>query len=142
MMKKWFLVCLVFVTPWALADGHGGMTLEKRQPDTSMTVTSAQIGDAVSVINAEGDMGAYGRVYVTFNLEYDATRTGGKVYGQGRGFAQEGYSSGKFTGYWQMTDGVVTMRHVVQLADGTQNLDMVKVTPLSKELIVSAYVLN
>lgn len=87
-------------------------------------------------------MGAYGRVYVTFNLEYDATRTGGKVYGQGRGFAQEGYSSGKFTGYWQMTDGVVTMRHVVQLADGTQNLDVVTFTPLTKELIVSAYVLK
>ena len=52
-----------------------------------MTVTSAQIGDAVSVINAEGGMGACGRVYVAFNLEYDATRAGGKVYGQGRGFA-------------------------------------------------------
>ena len=87
-------------------------------------------------------MGAYGRVYVTFNLEYDATRTGGKVYGQGRGFTQDGYASGKFTGYWQMTDGVVTMRHVVQLADGTQNLDVVTFTPLSKELIVSAYVLK
>ncbi|MEL0259303.1 MAG: hypothetical protein VXA07_04280, partial [Halieaceae bacterium] len=91
---------------------------------------------------AEGDMGAYGRVYVTFNLEYDATRAGGKVYGQGRGFTQDGYASGKFTGYWQMTDGVITMRHVVQLADGTQNLDVVTFTPLSKELIVSAYVLK
>ena len=43
---------------------------------------------------------------------------------------------------WQMTDGVITMRHVVQLADGTQNLDVVTFTPLSKELIVSAYVLK
>ena len=39
-------------------------------------------------------------------------------------------------------DGVITMRHVVQLADGTQNLDVVTFTPLSKELIVSAYVLK
>ena len=51
-----------------------------------MTVSSAQIGDAVPVINAQGDMGAYGRVCVTFNPEYDATGAGGKVYGQGRGF--------------------------------------------------------
>ena len=41
-----------------------------------------------------------------------------------------------------MTDGVITMRHVVQLADGTQNLDVVTFTSLSKELIVSAYVLK
>ena len=40
-MKKWFLVRLIFVTRWALADSHGGFTLEKRQPDKSMTVTSA-----------------------------------------------------------------------------------------------------
>ena len=50
---------------------------------------------------------------------------------------QNGYGSGKFTGYWQ-----ITIRHVVQLADGTQNLDVVTFTPLSKELIVSAYVLK
>ena len=98
-MKKWFLGCLIFVTPWALADGHGGLTLEKREADTSMTVTSAQIGDAVSVINAERDRGADSRVYFTFNLEYDATRAGGKVYGQGRGFVQDGSASGKFTVY-------------------------------------------
>ena len=41
MMKKWFLVCLIFVTQWALADSRGGFTLEKRQPDKSMTVTLA-----------------------------------------------------------------------------------------------------
>ncbi len=69
MIKKWFLVCLTFLTPWALADGHGGLTLEKRYPDTSMTVASAQIGDAVSVINAQGGMGAHRRICVTFNLE-------------------------------------------------------------------------
>lgn len=142
MMKKSLFVWLMFVAPWALADGHSGLTLEKRQPDADMTVTSANIGQEVSVITAEGDMGAYGRVYVTFNLEYDTTRTGGKVYGQGRGFTQDGYASGKFTGYWQMSDGVITMRHVVQLADGTQNLDVVTFTPLTKELIVSAYVLK
>ena len=107
-----------------------------------MTVTSARIGDAVSVINAEGGMGAYGRVYVAFNLEYDATRAGGKVYGQGRGFAEDCYTCGKFTGYWQMTDGVITMSHVVQLADGTQNLDVVTFKPLSKGLIASACVLK
>ena len=72
------LVCLTLVAPLALADGHGGLTLEKRQPDAKMTVTSAKIGEEVSVITAEGDMGEYGRVYVTYNLAYrymrDATQ--------------------------------------------------------------------
>jgi len=37
---------------------------------------------------------------------------------------------------------LITMRHVVQLADGTQNLDIVTFKPLTKELVVSAYVLK
>ena len=141
-MKNWFLAGLMCLAPLALADGHGGMALERRQADASMEVTSVKLGEEVSVIMAEGDMGAYGRVYVTFNLEYDATRAGGKVFGQGRGFTEDGYASGKFTGYWQMSDGLITMRHVVQLADGTQNLDIVTFKPLTKELVVSAYVLK
>ena len=87
-------------------------------------------------------MGSYGKVCVTFNLEYDATLAGSKVYDEGRGFPQDGCASGKFTSYWQMIDGVVTVHHVVQLADGTQNLDMVSLTPLNKELIDGTYVLK
>ena len=52
----------------ALADA---LTLEKRQADTVMNVTSLELGDDESIINAEGDMGVYGRVYVTFRLAYD-----------------------------------------------------------------------
>ena len=48
----------------ALADA---LTLEKRQADTVMNVTSLELGDDESIINAEGDMGVYGRVYVTFD---------------------------------------------------------------------------
>ena len=33
------------------------LTLEKRQPDTVMNMTSLTLGDDESVINAEGDMG-------------------------------------------------------------------------------------
>ena len=44
MMKNWFLVCLLFVAPLALGDGHGDLALEKRQPDTAMNVTSVDLG--------------------------------------------------------------------------------------------------
>ena len=49
----------------ALADP---LALEKRQPDTAMNVTSLELGDDESVINAEGDMGVYGRVYVDVDV--------------------------------------------------------------------------
>ncbi len=62
----------------ALADP---LALKKRQPDTAMNVTSLELGDDESVINAEGDMGVYGRVYVTFRLAYDEGKRSGTVYG-------------------------------------------------------------
>ena len=61
------------------------------------------------MINAEGGMGSYGEVCVTFNLEYDATLAGGKVYDEGLGFPQDVCASGKVTNYWRI-DGVVTLR--------------------------------
>ena len=69
-MKKWFLVCLMCVTPWALADGHSDLGLEKRQPDTAMNVTSVKLGQDVTSVSAEGDMDGYGKVYVTYDLSY------------------------------------------------------------------------
>ena len=85
-MKKWLLACLMCVAPLALADGHGDLGLEKRQPDAPMNVTSVVLGEEVSSISAEGDMEGYGKVYVTYHLSYNAARTGGTVDGQGRGF--------------------------------------------------------
>ena len=78
-MKKWFLVCLICVTPWALADGHSDLGLEKRQPDTAMNVTSVKLGQDVTSVSAEGDMDGYGKVYVTYDLSYNAARNGGTV---------------------------------------------------------------
>ena len=123
----------------ALADA---LTLEKRQADTVMNVTSLELGDDESVINAEGDMGVYGRVYVTFRLAYDEGRRSGTVYGSGRGAVGNDIAIGNFSGRWEVTEGTVTMRHVVALNDGTFNLDIVTFRPVDRELIVRAYVLK
>ena len=53
-MKKWLLVCLMCVTPLTLADGHGDLGLEKRQPDAPMNVIVI-LGEEVSSISAEGE---------------------------------------------------------------------------------------
>lgn len=123
----------------ALADQ---LALEKRQPDTAMNVTSLELGDDESVINAEGDMGVYGRVYVTFRLAYDEGRRSGTVYGSGRGAMGNDIAIGNFSGRWEVIDGTVTMRHVVALNDGTFNLDIVTFRPVDRELIIKAYVLK
>ena len=57
------------------------MTLEKRQADATMNMTSLALGDEETVITAEGDMGVYGRVYVTYRLTYDEGRRSGAVTG-------------------------------------------------------------
>jgi hypothetical protein len=118
------------------------LTLEKRQADTAMNITSLELGDAESVINAEGDMGVYGRVYVTFRLAYDEGRRGGTVYGSGRGAIGNDIAVGNFSGRWEVIDGTVTMRHVVALNDGTFNLDVVTMRPADRELTIKAYVLK
>ncbi|MEK9876495.1 MAG: hypothetical protein VW684_07515 [Betaproteobacteria bacterium] len=131
---------LIFLVPTiALADNHSndGLMLPKRQADTVMEVTSVSLGEEISSIDAIGDMGVYGKVYVTFNLEAN-----GKVHGRGVGATTDGTIQGIFSGYWDRDDGLITMRHVVQLSDGTMNLDVVTFDPLKKELIVRAHTLK
>ena len=141
-MKNWFLVGLILLTPLALADGHSDLGLEKRQPDAAMNVTSVDLGQEVTTVSAEGDMQGYGKVYVTYRLSYNAARTGGTVDGQGRGFTPEGYASGRFQGFWELVDGVIVMRNVVNITNGQINLDVITFNPLTRDLVVQAYILK
>jgi len=141
-MKNWFLVGLILLTPLALADGHSDLGLEKRQPDAAMNVTSVDLGQEVTTVSAEGDMQGYGKVYVTYRLSYNAARTGGTVDGQGRGFTPEGYASARFQGFWELEDGVIVMRNVVNITNGQMNLDVITFNPLTRDLVVQAYILK
>lgn len=136
------LVMFVCLGTIAQADNHGGVAFEKRQPDSPMTVTSVTLGRDVTTINAEGEMGTYGRVYVTFNLTYDADRTSGQVSGEGRGVSAEGYVTGLFAGRWALEDGIVVMRHVVELSDGTMNFDVATFDPASKDMAIKVHVIK
>lgn len=138
---KYFLMIIISALLSVNANAEA-LNLEKRQPDTVMNMTSLTLGDDESIINAEGDMGVYGRVYVTFRLTYDVDRASGTVYGSGRGAAGDDIVVGNFSGRWEIIDGTVTMRHVVALNDGTFNLDIVTFRPADRELIIRAYVLK
>jgi hypothetical protein len=119
------------------------LTLEKRQADAVMNITSLILGDDESVISAEGDMGEYGRVYVTYRLRYDGEgRQSGTAYGSGLGAAGDEIVAGNFSGRWQVVDGTVTMRNVVAISDGTMNLDVITFRPVDREVVVKVYVLK
>jgi hypothetical protein len=141
-MKQWVMAFFCCVAPLVLADVHGELGLEKRQPDAPMTVTSVTLGQETTAISAQGDMEGYGKVYVTYHLSYNADRSGGTVDGQGRGFTEAGVASGRFQGFWELVDGVVIMRNVVSITDNTMNLDVIEFNPLTEELRVKAYILK
>ena len=107
-----------------------------------MNVTSVTLGQDVTSVSAEGDMAGYGKVYVTYELSYNAARNGGTVDGQGRGFTPEGYASGRHQGFWELVEGVVVMRNVVNITNGQMNLDVIEFNPLTRDLVVQAYVLK
>ena len=44
--------------------------------------------------------------------------------------------------HWELVDGVVVMRNVVSITDNTMNLDVIKFNPLTRELVVQAYILK
>ena len=141
-MKQGVMAFFCCVAPLVLADGHGELGLEKRQLDAPMTVTSVTLGQETTAISAQGDMEGYGKVYVTYHLSYNADRNGGTVDGQGRGFTEAGIASGRFQGFWELVDGVVVMRNVVSINNGTMNLDVIEFNPLTEELLVKAYILK
>ena len=87
-------------------------------------------------------METYGHVYGTFRLAYNQDRLGGAANVEGRGYSTEGMASGEGNGYWDLVDGVITMRFVAQIANGTVNLEIAKFTPRTREMSLEIYKLK
>ena len=123
---KHFLVAFIitcFAGP-ALADNT--MIFKQRQESTKMTVTAVDLSPTIGSISAEGAMGEYGRVYLTYKLTPDANGKGGLVTGEGRGALENGgFASGTGAGLYYR-DGTKFVMHVLfRINDGTQNLDKI-----------------
>jgi hypothetical protein len=128
-------------------DINDDLGLEKRQPDTALNITSIVLGQEVSTIAAEAETEGYGRVYVTYQLSYDANRQGGTVEVHGRGVVTDDSASGRSQGLWEMVDGIIVMRIVtsVQLIrSGVQhiNLDIIQFNPLTRTAVIKVYILK
>ena len=142
-MRNALLLLLILACSNVIADNHGdALTLIKRQADAEFNVTSVTFNEGLTTITSIGDMEEYGQVYVTFNLTNEFSGDAGKVYGQGKGVVGDGMIMGEFTGYWTRQGPVITMKHVVQISDGTQNFDIVTWDSRGKTLTVEVHVLK
>ena len=119
------------------------LTLQPRQDQSVMDITSMEIGDVENVIHLEGTVGAYGKVYSTIRFRFNADRSGGTYQGQGRGFIDEDTMvAGAGVGIWRREGSKAYLEEVVSISDGTQNLHRGTLDMLKKTLVVDAYVLT
>ena len=138
-----FTLITLCIAPFALADGHAGdLTLKPRQPETTMEITSIHFGEDRTSISAQGDMGAYGKVYTSYALSYDATGNSGPVRASGRGFAEGQTASGYAHGVWHRDGQKVVMQIVVMMNDGSQNLEEIITDPMTNTMTIHTYALK
>ena len=119
------------------------ITLQARQERTTMQVTSVEFRDEETVITAQGEMGTYGTVYTSYLLKYDSSGNGGTVSGQGRGIVdKDTFFSGTFSGVWKRDGSNILMRNLVNISDGTTNLDSITVNTGQRNLSIDVYVID
>ena len=119
------------------------ITLQARQERTTMQVTSVEFRDGETVITAQGEMGTYGSVYTSYLLKYDSSGDGGTVSGQGRGVVdKDTFFSGTFSGVWKRDGSNILMRNLVNISDGTTNLDSIVVNTRQRNLSIDVYVID
>ena len=119
------------------------ITLQARQERTTMQVTSVEFRDEETVITAQGEMGTYGTVYTSYLLKYDSSGKGGTVSGQGRGVVdKDTFFSGTFSGVWKRDGSNILMRNLVNISDGTTNLDSIVVNTGQRNLSIDVYVID
>jgi len=120
----------------------GQLKLEKQQPTTSMNVTSVNLGREESTITAEAQMETYGHVYGTFRLAYNQDRLGGAAHVEGRGYSTEGMASGEGNGYWDLVDGVITIRFISVISNGNVSLEVARFIPRTREMTLDIYAIK
>ena len=119
------------------------ITLQARQERTTMQVTSVEFRDEETMITAQGEMGTYGTVYTSYLLKYDSSGNGGTVSGQGRGVVdKDTFFSGTFSGVWKRDGSNILMRNLVNISDGTTNLDSIVVNTGQRNLSIDVYVVD
>ena len=144
-MKQFLLAVVAFCfAGLAIADGHGNkISFEQRHEGTPMEVTSVHLNADGGTITAEGQMGTYGRTYVTYKLTARPDGKSGWVDVEGRGAMADGaFASGAGVGIYSRNGTTFTIHFLVNMQDGTQNLDEVVFNAYTRELTHDVYVVQ
>ena len=144
-MKQFLLAVVAFCfAGLAIADGHRDkISFEQRHEGTPMEVTSVHLNADGGTITAEGQMGSYGRTYVTYKLTARPDGKSGWVDVEGRGAMADGaFASGAGVGIYSRNGTTFTIHFLVNMQDGTQNLDEVVFNAYTRELTHDVYVVQ
>lgn len=143
-MKLLFLAAIAMAfTQSSFADDAGELSFVKRQDSAPMEVTSVSLTSTGGTITAEGPMGAYGRVYTTYTLTARPDGTSGWVAVEGRGAMEDGgFASGAGVGIYSRVGTTFTIHFLVNMQDGTQNLDTVVFDAFTRELSHNVYIVK
>jgi len=119
------------------------ITFQKRTESSTIRVTSVEFKDDVTVITTQGDVGKYGSVYASFQLNYNRAGDGGTVSGQGRGIVdKDTFFSGTFSGVWKRDGSNIIMRNLVNISDGNTNLDIIVLNSAEGTMSVDVYAVD
>ncbi len=143
MKKVALLLSVLIFSNISLADHHA-LALEARQERTEIELTSITLAGDSTTINAEAQMGVYGRVYMTFILASSDSGSGTYTF-EGRGYVDEETAfSGTGVGVWNRdADGsTIIMEQLINISDGTINLDRIVMDPLNRTATLDVYALK
>ena len=116
------------------------MKLGQRQDTVIASVTSREVLDDGTTISAQSEMGRYGMVRFTINLESSGDRTGGKAYGGGRGALEDGsFLSGTFSGRWRREGTEVVVYGIDEVSNGDMSMLIFRLDARGNDVSVTHY---
>ena len=150
-MGKFVLIALslgVSTALWAEEKGKdaedtANIELTKRQiADIVFDITSVNPSANTIEITASGPAGRYGNAFCSYLLKnFDQKR--GLSIGSGRGFPDEGpMMSGNFVGLWQRRESTIEIKQLVDIDNGDQNLDIIRIDMHTQKVTIRPYILE
>ena len=119
------------------------MELKERQETTIAQVTSTEVREDGITVSALSDMGRYGKVRFTINIDSDNDQNSGKAHGGGRGTLEDGtYLAGTFAGRWLREGNKITVYGIDQVTNGDVSLITFSYNASGNEISVTHYALN
>ena len=119
------------------------MQLQQRQTDDiEFTITSVNPSPDSLEITASGPAGRYGNAFCSYFLEsFDGNS--GFSHGSGRGFPDEGpMMTGNYVGLWRRDGNKISIKQLVDIDNGDQNLDVITIDMHAKTVLIRPYVLE